>query len=128
MKTNILIQVDMDKRKICKTFRIYYIYIKPLITDKLQIIVVVLMLVILDFWINTIQKLASNYHKNKQQYELTYILIKKIWKWVYNIKLTLTNEKNSKKQKRKQIWRHHDDDYVMNTANVIMKQHQQKWW
>lgn len=124
MKTNILIQVDMDKRKICKTFRIYYIYIKPLITDKLQIIVVVLMLVILDFWINTIQKLASNYHKNKQQYELTYILIKKIWKWVYNIKLTLTNEKNSKKQKRKQIWRHHDDDYVMNTANVIMKQHQ----
>ena len=124
MKTNILIQVDMDKRKICKTFRIYYIYIKPLITDKLQIIVVALMLVILDFWINTIQKLASNYHKNKQQYELTYILIKKIWKWVYNIKLTLTNEKNSKKQKRKQIWRHHDDDYVMNTANVIMKQHQ----
>lgn len=124
MKTNILIQVDMDKRKICKTFRIYYIYIKPLITDKLQIIVVVLMLVILDFWINTIQKLASNYHKNKQQYELTYILIKKIWKWVYNIKLTLTNEKTSKKQKRKQIWRHHDDDYVMNTANVIMKQHQ----
>lgn len=124
MKTNILIQVDMDKRKICKTFRIYYIYIKPLITDKLQIIVVVLMLVILDFWINTIQKLASNYHKNKQQYELTYILIKKIWKWVYNIKLTLTNEKNSKKQKRKQIWRHHDDDYVMNKANVIMKQHQ----
>ena len=82
------------------------------------------MLVILDFWINTIQKLASNYHKNKQQYELTYILIKKIWKWVYNIKLTLTNEKTSKKQKRKQIWRHHDDDYVMNTANVIMKQHQ----
>ena len=77
MKTNILIQVDMDKRKICKTFRIYYIYIKPLITDKLQIIVFVLMLVILNV-INTIQKLASNYHKNKQQYELTYILIKKI--------------------------------------------------